>query len=420
MVIPSGRYLAAGHGGFGTAATPPPTPPQPSSQRSPTDAPPTSAFIRACVLVEFAILGYIVVLLREQLIPGRFLIDGFFIQRVAQGRATADVKYTNTADVYRFFGLADNPVGASLAGYTVAVVCVAVVAIKLRADPSNWTTTIVASVTLLLAAVYLGWYSKDVMVLVVVLTVLLAPPTRAGWILCVVSMIAYAWWFRDYWYLVVVGFAVLTRFPRVLSFWRTLGLAVAITVLASLALVAFLGMDPDSYRSAANESRAESDVGTLITPFVSVSGPAGGVLNNALTGLALVFPLPLAMRGGAYYLAIAVVVAALWAILLTSSKYASDTTSRRAIALVVAFVGVQAVFEPDYGSALRHLTPLLPLFLWVSWRTLRDRRSDVVHRRLGDARLDPGIATSAGTRPRIDDRTRAEPQRSPQSWPSGQ
>jgi hypothetical protein len=35
----------------------------------------------------------------------------------------------------------------------------------------------------------------------------------------------------------------------------------------------------------------------------------------------------------------------------------------RASALLVAVVSVQAIFEPDFGSYLKHLTPLMPLFL---------------------------------------------------------
>src|SRR5699024_6096102 len=34
---------------------------------------------------------------------------------------------------------------------------------------------------------------------------------------------------------------------------------------------------------------------------------------------------------------------------------------RRGLALILALGAVQALFEPDYGSALRHFTPLMPL-----------------------------------------------------------
>ena len=35
----------------------------------------------------------------------------------------------------------------------------------------------------------------------------------------------------------------------------------------------------------------------------------------------------------------------------------------RAVALLLGLVVVQAIFEPDYGSYLKHLSPMLPLFL---------------------------------------------------------
>ena len=35
----------------------------------------------------------------------------------------------------------------------------------------------------------------------------------------------------------------------------------------------------------------------------------------------------------------------------------------RAVALLLALVIVQAIFEPDYGSYVKHIVPALPLFL---------------------------------------------------------
>jgi hypothetical protein len=36
---------------------------------------------------------------------------------------------------------------------------------------------------------------------------------------------------------------------------------------------------------------------------------------------------------------------------------------------------VQAFFEPDYGSALKHLSPMLPLILYPTWFGMPDRGS---------------------------------------------
>ncbi len=52
-------------------------------------------------------------------------------------------------------------------------------------------------------------------------------------------------------------------------------------------------------------------------------------------------------------------------LLPTGTAPLSERTPRpeRAVALLLALVVVQAIFEPDYGSYVKHMVPVLPLFL---------------------------------------------------------
>lgn len=323
------------------------------------------AVAHIAVLVAAAVLGYVVVFNRELLIPEHFYADGFFIQAIALGVAEGDVKYANTATVYAAFGLAEDPVLASFLGYSAALAVLALAWLRGRGVPRGWAATATAALAILLSAVYLGWYSKDVLVLAVTVVFLLARPGRIGWALCVATAALYAWLFRDYWYLVAGLFIGISLIGRWLTPLRALLIAVGATAVASAAIVLALGVSADAFRTGVNESRLEMDVGTIITPFVALPEPLGGIVNNVLTLLALWVPLPVAVQGGAYYLGIAAVILVLWALFAVAIRPGLGIRSQRAIALVLAFVAVQAVFEPDYGSALRHLTPLLPLFVWV-------------------------------------------------------
>lgn len=328
-----------------------------------------AAIGQLAIFVVSVALGYLVVLNRETIVPDHFYADGFFIQAIALGTADGDVKYTNTAAVYAALGLAENPLLASLLGYTAAVVVLAAVWVQLRHWPRGWAATATTALAVLLSAVYLGWYSKDVLVLAVAVVFVVARPGRIGWFVCLATSLAYAWLFRDYWFLVAALFAGISLVARSLTLARAILVALAATAAASIAIVVVLGASADAFRTGVNESRIGMDVGTIITPFVALPEPLGGIVNNVLTLVALWVPVPVALSGGAYYLAIAAIIFALWVLFASAVRRGLDARTARAVSLIVSFVAVQAVFEPDYGSALRHLTPLLPLFVWVIWRS---------------------------------------------------
>lgn len=330
---------------------------------------------RALVLVLAVIAGYVAVLTRDQYLPERFLADGFLIRRIAQGLAAADQSYTNTANVYAFFGLQNHPEIAYVAGYTLAVIAFAVVWAQCRELPGGgWGVTILIGMGLMLSAIYLGYYSKDVFVLLCVLGVLLLRRSWWGGALLLALLLGYGLVFRSYWVVVAVCFAgywlIQPRLGRVGLFLT----GAAVVGFGTLMITVLLGVPGDEFRSRVNESRVGLDVGTIITRFVELQEPLGGVVNNVLTYAALIVPIPVLLIGGLYYLVIALMFLALWVQFFRWVSPASDAPHgdgvlRRAVALIMAFVTVQALFEPDYGSALRHLTPLLPLFVYVVWQS---------------------------------------------------
>jgi 4-amino-4-deoxy-L-arabinose transferase-like glycosyltransferase len=81
----------------------------------------------------------------------------------------------------------------------------------------------------------------------------------------------------------------------------------------------------------------------------------------------------LLLRGSSYYAVVAVLIAAVWiaaiaCALRRSRRAEGDRVAMRCVLLALAFVTVQGVFEPDYGSALRHLSPLIPLIAFAVGR----------------------------------------------------
>ena len=343
------------------------------------DAPPTP-WVDISYVVGI-LLGIIVVVLRDNILPARFFYDGERIQGIAQGSAASfgDKSYEVVAGVYRVLGLADNPTLASILGYLLFVAAVSAYTRRGRHQEQSLPHGILLIAVFVLGAIYLGFYSKDVFVVLIALALVWGRGKIRADIQVVVVILLYAAFFRQYWAITAalyVGFRLLNR--RVLRLPVLFGASIALAAATAIAIFLVLGVDPDFYRSVVNEYRSDSsDAQSLIRPFVTLPQPIGGVINIELTYFALLIPLPLALTGGVYYLFLFAAISCIWVLYFLSVRRL-DLTARngvahrpliyRCIALLGAFLVTQSLFEPDYGSALRHVTPLLPLVLFIILR----------------------------------------------------
>ena len=139
------------------------------------------------------------------------------------------------------------------------------------------------------------------------------------------------------------------------------------SVVFSLAIGIYTGDSGDHFRTSVNEVRlGDGSTATLIPRYVAGEGQLVGILNNLLTMVFMVIPMPLLALMRPYYLASALLIFALWANVFLGFrklKVSTNTWALRAFALMVGFLVAQGVFEPDYGSALRHLAPLVPAII---------------------------------------------------------
>jgi hypothetical protein len=366
------------------------------------------------LLVLGAGLGLAVVVYRAALLPAKFFYDGDRIRGIALGTASAfgDHSYQATGDLYRVAGLAGNDLLVGIVGFGGLLLLVLIVRLRGTAAP-RLSLEIATIITLFLGGVYLSWYSKDPVVLPITALIALPASSRLRWdVLAVLAMAAYSVEFRTYWALVAALYVAL-RLLRVerRGLRAAVLLALASTLVAGSVLLVALGVDPDHFRSVVNSVRVGSaDAQSAIEPFLTGPKPWSGFLNVCLTLLALVIPLPLAANGGLYYLALAVLIAFLWIVFGRSlTRYPRGRTAEipaavsRSIALLVAYLAVQALFEPDYGSALRHITPLLPCLLVVlANRPHREAepRQREPHARVAAARIGTGMKQPTWLGPR--------------------
>jgi hypothetical protein len=317
------------------------------------------------------------VLIGSPFVPARFLYDSKKIATIAGGYRgyDSDKSFHTVGTIYRELGLADQPMWAAMLGYLLFVT-VLLVSLRGRIENAGLLALALVAGTTVLAVVYVGTYSKDVFVLPIALIALWK--RRGLWpeLALIAAMAYYAHEFRDYWYLVIggyLGFRVVMA--RRFSVRRMIGAALAALVVLSVVFQNYLGVELDFYRTKVNEVRiGDVDTRTLIEPFFDLEGPVGSFLNSAIVLLTFAVPLPLIARLSPYYLLVAAFLLVLWymfarAVHLSATESRTDPRWARLVALVLGFTVVQSVFEPDYGSYVRHLTPLLPLMLAVIlWR----------------------------------------------------
>jgi hypothetical protein len=353
-----------------------------------------------------AIAGYVIVALRQSILPDKFSFDGDHIHAIALGTGSSlgDKAFGNVAWVYAQLGLAAHPLAAGMLGYSVFLLIVVAVWARIRRNDPSMLTIFVAGTSILFGAVYLGYYSKDVCVLPIVAAVLFLP--RRWWadVVVIAMMLGYAAWFRSYWLPVAVLYAAyrVVRIQRRSLWFIVLSIALAVVALGLVIYVVY-GTAPDVYRSTVNDTRTlDPNAQSIITPILTFAEPWSGLLNNVLTAFFLLVPVPLLSSGGGlYYVAITIVLTVIWTstyvgmarlrrVDASQLKPGAVTSAARAAAILLAFLCVQALFEPDYGSAVRHVTPLLPAALLVCGTTLRalPRRTEQ-----GAERTDEGLTT---------------------------
>lgn len=333
------------------------------------------ALVRSLIVVEFIIAGYLIVFLRDVLVPSRFFLDGWQIQRLAQAKSGGQGSYEFVASIYRTLGLADNALVASLLGYTLAVGVILLVARKSRSIATSTQIVAMLCITTLFCAIYVGWYSKDVLTLIIAFAILLAPRKLIGEVLILALMYFYSDTTRAYWLITLALYVGV----RLLYAWRMrlkpiLVTLVLMVIAVSLAITVVQGYPANYYRTIVNEYRVgQLEAGTQIAPFVTLPEPVGGVVNNVITLISLVVPFPLMRSGGAYYLFLAAMILFMWVMFFRAISHSANAAElpvefSRSVSVIVAFLATQAIFEPDYGSAIRHLAPLMPLMLYVVWQ----------------------------------------------------
>lgn len=337
--------------------------------------------------IAFAGVACTLSLVARRFLPERFLLDDYHIKLAIESPMAGEEKsqsFRNIAAVYRVLGLGYDPAMDAL--LTLVVFTLAVLAAARWAEIARFGVVgvIVLAICFLCAVVYLAQYSKESIPILLVL-LLMTTPRHFGAELCfVAAAVGYGALFRPYWFFVAAFYIIwrilLTKTRNPL--WMVAAAAVLYWLL-ELTFRNVLGQGLTAFREAVNDSREGLPVASLIVDPLGTD-MSSMVPSALLLLLGLIVPVQLFLSGSPFHILSGAMIALLWITALTGilrakrgpcagaeqgiparTKMASNRSLRatRAAALLLAVVLVQAIFEPDFGSYLKHLTPLLPLFL---------------------------------------------------------
>ncbi|WGW11711.1 hypothetical protein LWF01_16695 [Saxibacter everestensis] len=336
-------------------------------------------------------------------LPERFLLDNSHIAEAIVSPLAAEEtpSFRNIAAIYRSLGFAEQPALAALVSLVLFTVAVFAATRWSRLAQFGVIGLAVVGISFVLAVAYLAQYSKEVLTLVIVLVLLVMPRKPYADAILALLMVGYGLFLRPYW-VIIAGMYLVWRIllPRLKNPLLVIGAVAVGYALLEIAFRTVLSVGLTSNRAEINASRVDDDVASLIVDPLPTDGALAAVNATALL-LMLLVPVTLVVTGNLFHVVSAVVIAFLWLTAIVgyirlrregnattlagrpdfagapNGTAPNDTASNgayppgapatiraaRAAALLFAVVFVQAIFEPDFGSYLKHLTPLLPLFL---------------------------------------------------------
>lgn len=310
---------------------------------------------------------------RAKLLPDQFESDAKTILKFARNETDEGGSFRTIANLYQSFHLVDQPTLAGLFGVFLAACLSALIVYRVGGIRCNVVAISVLLLYLVFSGVFFGTYTKEVIVLMA-LIVAASLASQWGTDLVLVGVLALVGAsFRPYWAIIAAIYLVVRFVP--LKFKRIrfiIPMMILFNIGSSLVIWFVLNKPADFFRSSVNEPRLHTgEANTIIVRFISdLAEPVGGVVNNLLTMFSLMVPVPLLGKGGLYYIFIVLVFVLIWVAFVLAVRSRPDreqVLASRGVALFVSFAVVQGLFEPDYGSALRHLSPLIP-FIFFIWQ----------------------------------------------------
>lgn len=321
-------------------------------------------------------LSIMVTMVVPHFLPDRFFFDAsniasYFVPMA--GSFVPHSSYISTAYLYNILHLHDRYFTIPFIQSLMYAALVAYVLKKTAGSRVNLPKVALAVALIVIQAPFYAWYTKEFVVLFLVALFLWAVKKRWRLFIWTASCLVYTYYFRTYWAIIIAIFWMLYA-SRAVGI-RPLG--IICTGLLSLFVLAVLfqfvlGMNLVMMRSSINASRVANQVIHMKSAIAGIM-PATGLLSSWINAVyvwvILILPIPLLIMFTPYYMAsfafISSVTMQVGKKFLLLQHVGVNRKVTVMILWLIAITLTQSIFEPDYGSFIRHLSPFFPLILYV-------------------------------------------------------
>ena len=324
-----------------------------------------------------------VAITHEATLPARFLLDEQFILE----RMVADVHFEAFGDAFDnlawiFRSLGSNTLAITVIGFFGSTLGLVYAIWRSEVKSLSGMEFLITCFWLFDQTVYIGMLSKEIVISLAVLLLLMCKDSRFIVLIFIACSSIIAIYFRSYWAITLVPTLALYFGPpffRRLPFLMTLAVFVFACVAVDFRIQ--YGEALDFARQMVNETRDPTEVASLIVQFIPGGNMVSDVTNAMLILSTFLFPLPLILSGVATQTIGG--ICTFFTLVPMFSRYRVWKVSgepyrfeKLCFCFAFSFLMTQAIFEPDYGSFLRHLSPISPLLMYLLLSSRSVQESD--------------------------------------------
>lgn len=314
---------------------------------------------------------------KELIFPEKYFFDTYTIQNLIEHtyKDFGDKSFNNTAKFFRYLHI-DRYFLAPVIALVAYFFGVYFIFKKYNINTISFLNFALIVAYSIMAMVYISTYSKDLVVFILVILpfILFEKKQILIW---TIFAIFYATFFRNYWFITILLFLGIKFFivnkPKLLL----LVIPIYYVVIAFIYHYIF-GTSLSLVRYFANLDRDADVAQTAIAIFIKGDNFILEAANYFVTLIFLIIPVPLLLLAKPFYIILGGLIILFFYnfIKLYIKEYANKEYTN-IFSFVISFMLVQSLFEPDYGSFVRHLAPLYPLiFVCIAKNTKFEESTD--------------------------------------------
>jgi len=338
---------------------------------SPIEKKPTTNLLFHFMCMLGILLGATLAVVKRQILPDRFFFDEnrIILFVLNPQMIFRDGSYAGTTAIYTALGgYWLNKIEMSLITFGIFF------ALLQRFWPAKIASNSLGGalfycMTLALGGIYVAGYTKEAILSILLLFFPKIEKQKNSLILWIILALLYAVFVRDYWLIVISLFVIQLILFRRVSPSRGFALFTPIVLLViSIGFRFVLDVNLHYFRTSVLEDLSVNPESAINNPFPGTSIPFDW-LNGLWSIAVLLFPVPLVFLG-LTQLPAAIYISTVWSKFLHTglSRYSPHSVLElRIFSLGFAYLIVLSLFEPDYGSYIRHLTPVAPILLSIAF-----------------------------------------------------